>query len=45
VVLLKYGFVGLWFFVQQQQPQIILLKEGADTSEGKLWLTLMHVLQ
>jgi hypothetical protein len=32
-------------FLQQQEPQIILLKEGTDTSEGKPWLTRMHVLQ
>jgi hypothetical protein len=44
------GFAEIWVcvfvvFRAQQQPQIILLKEGTDTSEGKPWLTGMHVLQ
>ncbi|CAN5952069.1 unnamed protein product [Sphagnum jensenii] len=41
------GALGTSFSVKKEleQPQIILLKEGTDTSEGKPWLTRMHVLQ
>lgn len=28
----------LWFWFDEQQPQIILLKEGTDTSQGKAQL-------